>query len=77
MKEKGGKIFRTFTIICTIFLVFIIVTGCVDFSKMWSTIAGIFGTAGASIRNNVDTVIKVALLIAVGGVIGYLLGKKK
>ena len=36
-----GKFFRIVTVACTIILVFLIVTGCVDFGKVWATITGI------------------------------------
>lgn len=73
-----GKFFRIVTVACTIILVFLIVTGCVDFGKVWATITGIFGAAGTTARQNLDTVIKVALGIAVGAAaVSWLHSRKK
>lgn len=78
MKEKSGRIFRIVTVGCTIILVFLIVTGCVDFGKAWGAITGIFGAAGTTARQNLDTVIKVALGIAVGAAgVSWLHSRKK
>ncbi len=76
MKEKAGRIFRLVTVLSTIILVFLIVTGCVDFGKVWTTIVGLFGTAGAGIRQNIDTAIKALLLIAITATITAIIVHK-
>ncbi len=76
MKERAGRIFRLVTVLSTIILVFLIVTGCVDFGKAWGAITGLFGTAGAGIRQNIDTAIKALLLIAITATITAIIVHK-
>ena len=61
-----GKFFRTLTILCTIILVLLIVTGCVDFAKLGGLLTGLLGTAGQTARQNLDSLIKVIIGIAIG-----------
>lgn len=61
-----GRFFRGVTVVCTIVLLLLLVTGCIDFGKVGGLLSGFLGTAGTTARQNLDTLIKVALGIAVG-----------
>lgn len=75
--KKGENFFRLITVGCTIILVFLIVTGCVNFDKVWETLAGLFGRAGAGIRQNIDTVIKWAITVVITAVVVHLIENRK